>query len=700
MESVNAAPHRLTEEGLLDYKMQELVLQEVLPRLGLASLTHLRACCRSLQSLLDSTLCSSVWFPAAQHHLPSRHQMHRMMDLPSRFLKPHQQAVAAVSATNHDTPQQQLQQHHQQPQQQNKQQQQSRSADAPAAKHPGNASQEPDDSLRHPVRIQQFLLEQAALLRRLSQGGGMTFLPISAGVYTSLELWSPCSTWVAMQQYRPNAASSLVIWNTVTGAAQDMVELPRGHFLNVAWLPDSSCLAWVKSHDEAREYTEQSIFCLDVATGQRHQLLNQPYRHWHHKRKPIISASGGLLAYVVNNCVKVSRLPNLEDTATLSSRLHPRPSVAAMSFNPAATHIAITWDGQWDTGNEEAPPLCLEIFATDTQSRCFCMPFNVAVWCSWNPTIHHLLILSSGEGLAMLDVNASRLTPIPIRNNRPLRAASAWTTNGSMAIIRELKPSRGDSTDPTEYVAVRCDGTVGFTWTYGSCGPKFAQEVSTSLSHPQGMPDGLDKYRFHRACSMDLDKEISDILNDRSSAAKQNPRDHISACGRLKVELPSPAVAISRHAGLSHFSIDYLAHSATKHNVVSDLMRGCSAPIWHPSLVGSRIYALTGPEQDVWLVDGHQHRVLQHWQGQDLQQRASCASKAKQAGSKWQRASWSENGARLLLVGDRAIIALDFCSPRCLTGLPDSSRAPVGSAWTESGPWDVVAKSLSQLFWA
>ena len=621
MDSVNAAPSRLTEEGLLDYKMQELVLQEVLPHLGLASLAHLRACCRSLQSLLDSELCSSVWFSAARHHLPTPHQMHRSGARPSPFLLPHQQAKSSDSAAAHGIP-------HQLQQQDQQQEQQSRSEYAPAAEHPGNASQK---HYEHPVRIQQFLLEQAALLRSLSQGGGINFLPISPGAYTSLELWSPCSTWVAMQQYRPNAASSLVIWNTVTGAAQEMVELPRGHFLNVAWLPDSSYLVWVKSHDEAREYTEQSIFCLDVASGQRHQLLNQPYRHWHHKRKPIVSASGGLLAYVVNNCVKVSRLPNLEDTATLSSLLHPRPSVAAMGFNPAATHIAITWDGQWNTGNEEAPPLCLEVFATDTQSRCFCMPFNVAVWCSWNPTIHHLLILSSGEGLAMLDVDASRLTPIPIRNSRPLRAASAWTTNGSMAIIRGSKPSRGDGTNSTEYFAVHCDGTVGFTWNYGTCGPKFAQQVSTSLSHPRGMPDGLDEYRFHRACSMDLDKEISDILDDGSSAATQNPRDHISACGRLKVELPSPAVALSRHAGLSHFSIDYLAHSATKHNVVSDLMRGCSAPIWHPSLVGSQICALTGPEQDVWLVDGQQHRVLQHWQGQDLLQQASWC-KQSQAG--------------------------------------------------------------------
>ena len=60
MESGNSAPTRCAEEGLADYKMIEPLVQEVLPRLGLANLAHLRACCSSLHSLLVSELCSQI----------------------------------------------------------------------------------------------------------------------------------------------------------------------------------------------------------------------------------------------------------------------------------------------------------------------------------------------------------------------------------------------------------------------------------------------------------------------------------------------------------------------------------------------------------------------------------------------------------------------------------------------------------------
>ena len=673
MESIEAAPSRLAEERLLEYKMQELLLQEVLPQLGLASLAHLRACCRSLQSLLDSELCSDIWFPAAQHHLPGRHQMHRTVALPSSFLTPQQQAISTDSITNHDNPQQQ-------------QPEQSHPEDWPALKHPCQ------DSFIHPVLIQQLLLEHAVLLQSLSQHGSTAFLRISPGAYTSPELWSSCGTWVAMQQHQPQAAGTLLIWNTDTGATQAMLDHPRGHILHAAWLPASSHLVWVKSHDATQEYTQQSLFCLDAASGQKHQLLNQPYRHWLHKSKPIISASGSLLAFVHSESVKLLSLPHLQTTATFASPVHARPSVAAMSFNPAATLIAITWDGQWDKGNADVPPLLLDIFSISTRSRCFSMAVNAAVWCSWNPTMSHLLILSDCNGLTMLDLNDARLTPICVRKTWPLLVASAWTADGSLAIIRGSKSSRalprGNSMDATDYSSVLCSGAVGFKWTYGIQGPRILHEDGTSVSLPRGIPDD---YRFHRACLSDLELEIGHILGERSSATRQAIRDYISSCGRLVVKLPYPASDASGHAGLIHFDVDYLAHSATKHLVSSSPIPRCSPPIWHPSLAGSRIYTVNGQDLDIWLFDGKQHRVLQHWRGIDLLRRAS---NAQHVSCRWRQVLWSKNGAKLLLLGDTILIAIAFCSPDSL----DGSSAPVGSACKRAGLWELLARSLSQLF--
>ena len=143
--------------------------------------------------------------------------------------------------------------------------------------------QPPDVSCVHPLRVQQLLQEQAALLQSLAQGGSISCLPVTdPASCTSMETWSPCGTWIVMQQYQPSKDSRLIIWNTVTGATQDMVEFCQGHFLKVAWLPASPWLLWVKSHDQEREFTYQSIYCLNVATGERHERLNRPYRHCSH----------------------------------------------------------------------------------------------------------------------------------------------------------------------------------------------------------------------------------------------------------------------------------------------------------------------------------------------------------------------------------------------------------------------------------
>ena len=56
MREAGARQQKAEDEGLLDYRLQELLLQGVIPHLSLVMLARLRATCSNLQSLLDSDL--------------------------------------------------------------------------------------------------------------------------------------------------------------------------------------------------------------------------------------------------------------------------------------------------------------------------------------------------------------------------------------------------------------------------------------------------------------------------------------------------------------------------------------------------------------------------------------------------------------------------------------------------------------------
>ena len=715
MKSAKVAPIRraqLAQQGLADYKMQEPMLQEVLPHLGLANLARLRACCSRLHSLLASEPCAQIWLSAAQHHPPSRHLMQRLTSQAPSIM-PHQQASSSDSAIDQSALQQQQQQ---------ERLEQSAPEDKAVANPPCDASSSPLQ-----LQVQRLLQEQGALLRKLSQGGSMSNMqvPLAVRAGPSSETWSPCNTWVAivMEESYPwdTAGSTLWIWNRVTGATQKMELVPQSHILTVAWLPASSYLVWVKgdacdgASNRAHKYTHQSIFCLDVASQQKHQLLDQPCSC--QKRddksllalasasalKPVISASACLLAYVQIDCVKLLSLPHLEDIATLTLPVHPTPKVAAMSFNPAGTHIAITWDGKQDfvnfTMEPQAPPFQLDVFATDRQSRRFNMPWRskTAIWYSWNPTISHLLMVSSDEeGLAMLDVDACTLTPFPGWNAGVRRDESPWTADGSMAIVcgsNPRDPLSGRRLEDTEYNTVLCNGTLAFKWIYGTQGPRFLQDNGTTPTPPQGMQDD---YRYHRVCLLNLYKETDEMYFQSS----QRHREYLSTCGHLVVTYPRLDRDEKEPDGngeLVHLDMDYGAHTATEHLVTAGFrsIPRSSLPIWHPSPAGQRIYAVIGQRYDVWLIDGQQHRVLRHWRGKDLLRHTPCAIVPLMRTTSWHRLSWSEDGTKLLLVGYQISIAIDFCSPSSR----GCSGAPVRSAWRKSGvwaPWD-FARALPWL---
>lgn len=74
-----------------------------------------------------------------------------------------------------------------------------------------------------------------------------------------------------------------------------------------------------------------------------------------------------------------------------------------MSFNPAATQLAVCWEADLVGADSEA--FCLDVFDIVSKSRVFSLPCRSSVKAIWAPTSAHLLI--SGEaGVTLLNLSS------------------------------------------------------------------------------------------------------------------------------------------------------------------------------------------------------------------------------------------------------------------------------------------------------
>ncbi len=686
MKAGSAGSRCPVEKGLEDYRMQELLVETVLPHLGLASLAHLRASSRCLWSLLDSQLCHDVWSSAAKKALPHRqqspvrpkhaaacmqpqelqHQQHESPDVSASKRQQQQEldlkAARAVTeqqlhvdcqlASSSDAEDQQLPAHGPSPVLDGQDSQQH------------NGESQPMDGVKtaswsSSLAIQQLLREQAALLRSLSDAPVVSCLPVTT--YVCGHLWSPCGTWVAMQQHQPGGGSSLVIWNTGSGVVQEVNELPRGKFLKAAWLPASSWLLWVKTKDGSRQLTQQNVFCLNLATDERHELVEQPDQLWGHrgpKLHPIVTASGNMMAYVHGVCVVLRTLPKLEHQATLSSTIHGGPWIASMSFSPSASHIAVCWGGEGRVANADSLLSCVEVFATTTHACCFSMPLETNAQCSWSPA-SSLLYINTVPATYMLDLASFTCTRVQAEANF-LEHSLAWTADGLNAML--LKSFLCSPPNVGFYgtcLAVTRDGTVTEVTVVALGPPVMVSKGGQPCLPLQNAPHAF-QCRVARSALMGAKPELAGKLQADLTEPRQC--SFISPCGSLEVKIADSPSEYSRHGGLVHFDLDFEALSVQEHDIVTGPIPRYVHPYWHPAPAASCIYAIPGSDHDLWLIHGQQHRVLQHWRGADLLKPLHSPGKAKNA---CKPIIWSPNGAKLLFVDDKGLVALDFCPAQC-----------------------------------
>ena len=714
-------------KGLQDYRLQDLLLSFVIPHLSLSVLARLRATCRTLLSLLDSKVCSDVWFPAAEHLLPSCQQIYLDALEASSCTQQHQE--------KHDQqqPQESLKAHaagvlldeelHQKPLQ-------SESTHGLTSDH---IQERTGIHPIHPVKIQQLLRERSALLQGFVQTPRITCLTMTPylEVDTVATLWSPGGAWVAMQQRkqktygRPIASwldadcytSFLVVWNTITRRTCKMSDLPNGQFLAMEWLPASSWLVWAKSHSRDYHYqgrrhyglVDQSMFCSNVATGQRHMHVGTLHRQWSYEQGPCISANKGLLAYAGCGSVVLLTLPGLEQTAILVTLPSFRGSVKSMSFDSAGTYIAVCWDSSFaiDPDTQHMGGRYFVVFDTATCAQCFNLPLYGHVHFSWCPTSPHLLISGYTTDLdlsiLMLDLGTSKCALVPVSLPRPCGPAFFWSADGAFALLYEYE-WHADMNTALCCSALQRDGTVASRWDLNPMGPASSSGGSQHLIPPHKLLGTLCPSPH---CNIGVWQEINHILHPHGLQFEYRPDLYgngvISPCMRTIVGVPLRSNAGPDNVRLTQVDLDFAAHSASEHHVpVGPIPRG-SHPIWNPR--ASRVYALMGERYDIWLVGGQQHKLLYHGEGRKLLKLAHAVEKDSEMCDwhRWEHIAWSPDGSKLLLMNWRRqiVIAVAFGDQGNRDACKDKSGA---SPWSWPAQrhyiklsWNRLTRLLSQL---
>ncbi len=504
-------------------------------------------------------------------------------------------------------------------------------------------------------------------------------------------LWSPCGNWLAMQQTDENLAfhyrwhqppgstepsyyftrtSSLVVANMTTMRAHRLCSDLQGRFLGLEWLPGSSWLVWAKSHNLDDSVSCQSIFCLDVATGERRHRLDKLYRVKGFDRPPHFATRARLMACAEEHKVQLLKLPSLEPTVSFGSSLPEGTYVAALSFDPAAIYIAICWGHNagclsgippkfWE-GKQQPPSTefgCrfrLDIFNISTMAHCHSSFLSSRPCSLWSPVESSLLVAT--ESICIVNPAARTCVNVSIRPLHCSEVRGAWSANGSTAILRGWHTSsKDDADDRAAWFVILSNGTIiskikveahGPVLIAGDCAVKFSPKLL----------DVLPTFEVYYA---GLYKDIQNIVG--AHACICDPKKlHLSDSGHWVVAPPLHHDGISP-VMLVQLDIDFAARLATSHFVPCSPVPISSRPVWHPCPEAYHVYALIGENYDVWLIDGQQHRLLQHWDGSKLLRTvpfidtSDCTTLPT-----WQRMSWSNDGTKLLLVSSAFVTAIDF----------------------------------------
>ncbi|KAK9839069.1 hypothetical protein WJX74_008724 [Apatococcus lobatus] len=595
--------HDEIKQGLADPRLQDVLVERVLPSLGATCLAKLRATCCSMQDLLDCELSATVWQSVAeqlgigqptvlehQQQQPANpeactccQQTHDDLLLQqSQQQQSRQQAKRLPYSKSDATTEVQADRHSSQPAQHQSLNSSTATARSPDAVHPSS------------VLVQQKLRHTAMLLHKMQQPGQVVRKPVQAQSLGASVSWSSCGRWVAADQSQPQ--SHLTIWDTLSNTYQEIEILPHGRFLTLTWLPASTWLLYVKAHTCGHEFTKQSIFCQRMQSGEKRELLDRPHRHWRGQHVPAIASTGHVMAYVHSVCVVLLELPGLKHCGTLSPAIPGRSNVAAMGFNPAATQLAVCWEG--NALDQRSAAFCLDVFDVQTKSRVFAMPCGSNIEFAWAPTSSHLLI-SSKIGVVLLNMGTLDAQKLPIIANSWLSSSNrasrslVWTAKGDFALVCGRATSQQFL--PAMCFAIQLDGHIHDQF---SC-PRRAFTVDCVGVRL------LPSNHFHQMCHA----QMVDMSWDVGQAPPL-----MSRCARLAVTLPT-TFRDPRQWRVTHTGLDSTGLINQVLHMPLPGVRSGFPFAWHPSQALTCVYAVAGKGHDLWLVDGRQHRSLQHWSG-------------------------------------------------------------------------------------
>lgn len=705
------------QQGLADPRLWDVLLERVLPGIPAASLARLRATCGSMHRLLDDDLSCATWQSAAEqlrngHCAHHTQQRHRNLSLPSGSqstsdhlsLQPHEQqqqqryeraapSKASSKAFNQvlqlpdehfggrpaPLPRESSAAFNHSAHQADKQLQLGLAACMPSADKPSAIDSE---TLQlSPIIMQQQLRQLGGLLRKLREGGEVKLKPLDAMLKLGPAKWSPCGRWVAQEQIDP---SQLIVWDSQTNSTLKLDIMPDGSFLDFSWLPASAWLVYSKVSPllyrpgQCQDFRKQSIFSHNMASGEQWDLVDRPYRQCNGTHmichKPTIAPSGHVMAYVHSVCVVLLELPTLKQIGTLfpaKSSRYMHFNVAAMSFNPAGAQLSVCWAmtcRQLSIGSLlefDNKAFCLDIYNVASATWIFHLPSRSYVNISWAPTSLHLLMSTKESGVLLLSTSKLELVSLPIDATNWFSALYSktllWSDRGDLALVhgrsRYLRDRR-------LCFAIQMDGSIAQQWSSSF----FERLAGFFDGHPLPYQQarcyfGDPAVQHALTAKMFRGPDMLPMSNTDSNLAHHESLYYLSRCGCLAVTLPNSLRDPQER--IRHADVDASGMVTRLLYIPLPGVQRFSAFTWHPLRALSCVYAVAGRRHDLWLVDGHKHKVLRHWPGSVLLAAqhvpwSAWNSASSAYCSSWSMLSWSADGANLQMRCPCAMLVIDL----------------------------------------
>ena len=232
----------------------------------------------------------------------------------------------------------------------------------------------------------------------------------------------------------------------------------------------------------------------------------------------------------------------------------------------------------------------------------------------------HLLIQASTVLLVLDVVSGKAVWLLSAEGSRSPPLISPWLPDGSFDVLRCKAPT---DTTGLLHCAVQPYGTVAYAWEHPSCHLKSDLPLLNLL---RVSFQALAILHSHlRVLNLPV-RQLPAMVPYNNGTGPRSHDSHgtmmLSTCMRLALVLPKqfnkrsaqpePAQTIIR------LHLDIASWPFTCHKLHMVMVSARSPFACHSTAALSRVYAVAAEQQDLWLVDGTLHEILQHWQGPSL----------------------------------------------------------------------------------